>query len=77
MLHQRIVDGVAVLTMDKPPVNGLGHGLRSGLWEAIARLEVDATVRAIVITGADGKAFSGGADITEFGGWKKYLEQLN
>lgn len=66
MLNERIVDGVAVLTMDKPPVNGLGHGLRSGLWAAIERLEADPAVRAIVITGSD-KAFSGGADITEFG----------
>jgi 3-hydroxyacyl-CoA dehydrogenase len=66
MLNERIVDGVAVLTMDKPPVNGLGHGLRSGLWAAIERLEADPAVRALVITGSD-KAFSGGADITEFG----------
>lgn len=66
MLNERIDDGIAVLAMDKPPVNGLGHGLRSALWAAVERLEADPAVRALVITGSD-KAFSGGADITEFG----------
>ncbi len=66
MLNERIEHGVAVLTMDNPPVNGLGLGLRRGLWTAIERLEADATVRAIVI-GGSARAFSGGADIREFG----------
>jgi len=67
MLHELIQHGVAVLTMDNPPVNGLSHALRGSLWNAIERLEADAAVRAIVITGGDAKAFSGGADIREFG----------
>lgn len=58
-------DDVAVITMNNPPVNGLGYALRRGLCEAIARACADAQVGAIVITGA-GKAFSGGADIREF-----------
>jgi 3-hydroxyacyl-CoA dehydrogenase len=60
-----IRDGVAVITLDNPPVNGLGHSTRLGIVEGIARANADASVAAIVITGA-GKAFSGGADITEF-----------
>ncbi len=56
---------VAVLTMDNPPVNGLGYELRSGLVEALRRAQADPAVRAIVIHGA-GNAFSGGADIREF-----------
>ncbi len=60
------VDGaVAVITMDNPPVNGLGHELRRGLVEGIDRAAADPAVKAVVITGA-GKAFSGGADIREF-----------
>jgi enoyl-CoA hydratase/carnithine racemase len=55
----------AVVTLDNPPVNGLGHATRQALAEAIDRAEDDAAVRAIVLTGA-GKAFSGGADIKEF-----------
>lgn len=58
-------DGVAVITLNNPPVNGLGHSTRTGIVEGIARAAQDAAVTAIVITGA-GKAFSGGADITEF-----------
>ena len=60
------VDGaVAVITMDNPPVNGLGHDLRRGLAEGLERAAADPAVKAVVITGA-GKAFSGGADIKEF-----------
>ncbi len=57
---------VAVITMNNPPVNGLGHATRVGLTDGLARANADAAVKSIVITGA-GKAFSGGADIKEFG----------
>ena len=56
---------VAVITMDNPPVNGLGHGLRTGIVDGLRRAQGDDAIKAIVITGA-GKAFSGGADIREF-----------
>jgi 3-hydroxyacyl-CoA dehydrogenase len=58
-------DGVAVITLNNPPVNGLGHSTRAGIVEGLARAASDPAVTAVVITGA-GKAFSGGADITEF-----------
>jgi 3-hydroxyacyl-CoA dehydrogenase len=57
---------IAVITMDNPPVNGLGLETRRGVAEGIARANAEAAVVAIVIHGA-GKAFSGGADIREFG----------
>jgi 3-hydroxyacyl-CoA dehydrogenase len=57
---------VAVITMDNPPVNGLGHATRLGITNGLDRALADPAVKAIVITGA-GKAFSGGADIREFG----------
>lgn len=56
---------VAVITMDKPPVNGLGYALRRDVADAIDRAAADPAVRAIVLTGA-ARFFSGGADITEF-----------
>jgi 3-hydroxyacyl-CoA dehydrogenase len=56
---------VAVITLDNPPVNGLGHAVRTGLVAGIDAANADPRVKAIVITGA-GNAFSGGADIKEF-----------
>ncbi len=58
-------DGVAVITMNNPPVNGLGIDNRRGIASGLERAGADAAVKAIVLTGA-GKAFSGGADIREF-----------
>jgi 3-hydroxyacyl-CoA dehydrogenase len=56
---------IAVVTMENPPVNGLGHALRSGVVAGIERAGAEAAVCAIVLMGA-GKGFSGGADIREF-----------
>ncbi|MDO9074443.1 MAG: 3-hydroxyacyl-CoA dehydrogenase NAD-binding domain-containing protein [Rubrivivax sp.] len=64
---------VAVLTLDNPPVNGLGHDTRVALAAGVERAVADAAVTALVITGA-GKAFSGGADIKEFGSPKAMAE---
>ncbi|QQE08127.1 enoyl-CoA hydratase/isomerase family protein [Cupriavidus sp. ISTL7] len=61
----QVQDGIAVITLDNPPVNGLGHSTRLGIVEGMTRALDDAAVKAVVITGA-GKAFSGGADIREF-----------
>lgn len=55
---------VAVIAMDSPPVNALGIALREGLMDALRR--VPSGTRAIVLHGT-ARAFSGGADITEFG----------
>ena len=61
-----IRDGIAVLTLDSPPVNALGHAVRSGLMNALEKAEGDEGVEAVVIRGG-GRCFSGGADIREFG----------
>ena len=57
---------VAVVTMDNPPVNALGHVLRAGLMQAFEQIRANKDVKAVVLTGT-ARAFSGGADITEFG----------
>ena len=57
---------VAVVAMDNPPVNALGIVLREGLMQAFARLAAMPAVKAVVLTGT-ARAFSGGADIAEFG----------
>jgi 3-hydroxyacyl-CoA dehydrogenase len=56
---------VAVITLDNPPVNGLGHELRTGIVAGIDQAQADPKVKAIVLIGR-GKGFSGGADIREF-----------
>ena len=66
-------DGVAILTLDNPPVNGLSYALRVAFAEALDKANADASVKAVVVTGA-GKAFSGGADIKEFGSPKAAAE---
>ena len=73
-------DGIAVIAMNNPPVNGLGHALRSGIAEGLAKAEADQAVRAVVLIGS-AKAFSGGADIREFNTPKSFakpsLPELN
>ena len=66
-------DGVAILTLDNPPVNGLSFAVRTAFAEGLDRANADPAVKAIVVTGA-GKAFSGGADIKEFGSPKALAE---
>ncbi len=56
----------ALITLDHPPVNGLGAALRTGIMDALDRAQADPAVEAIVITGSE-RAFSGGADVKEFG----------
>jgi 3-hydroxyacyl-CoA dehydrogenase len=61
-----IQDGVAVITLDNPPVNSLGHALRERLSRQLEQAQADPSVRGVVLAGSD-KAFSAGADVTEFG----------
>ena len=61
----QVIDDVAVITLNNPPVNGLGLATRTAAVDGLRRAAADPAVRAIVVTGA-GKAFSGGADIREF-----------
>ncbi len=58
-------DGVVVLSLQNPPVNGLGLVTRRGLVDALVLALQDTSVKAIVVTGG-ARAFSGGADIREF-----------
>ncbi len=71
----KVLGDVAVITLANPPVNGLGFSTRIGITEGLSKALDDAAVKAIVITGA-GKAFSGGADIKEFG-TPKALQEPN
>ncbi len=58
-------DGVAIITLDNPPVNGLNWATREGVVAGIDRAQRDPSIVAIVLTGS-GRAFCAGADIREF-----------
>ena len=64
---------IALITLNNPPVNGLGLATRQGITAGLEKAQADPAVKAVVLTGA-GKAFSGGADIKEFGTPKALAE---
>ncbi len=57
---------IAVISMNNPPVNGLGHALRLRIVAALDAAVADPAVRGIVLAGND-NTFSAGADVTEYG----------
>ena len=65
-----VADGVAVITLDSPPVNALSANVRDGLFGAFDAAIADDAVKAIVLICA-GRTFIAGADISEFGGAAK------
>ena len=58
--------GIAVVTIDNPPVNALSSGVPEAILAAVREAAADASVQAIVVRGA-GTTFIAGADIREFG----------
>ena len=66
LVEKEIIDGVAILTIDNPPVNALSRDLRQALLEHIDAVAEDDTVRATVLVGKH-DVFIAGADLKEFG----------
>ncbi len=65
-----VQDGVAILTLNSPPVNALSAPVRDGLYNGVKAALDDASAKSIVLI-CDGRTFIAGADITEFGGASK------
>ena len=61
-----VKDGVAILTLNSPPVNALSANVREGLNDGVSNAINDSSVQSIVII-CEGRTFIAGADITEFG----------
>src|SRR2546426_4947856 len=57
---------VALVTIDRPPVNALSVAMLDRLGQAIRALDGEKDVRAVVLTGAGDRAFCAGGDIDEF-----------
>src|ERR1700676_5206366 len=72
--HERVADGVAMLTLNRPERgNAVVPEMARDMLDALATLEQDRTVRVLVITGA-GRQFCAGADLAEV---QRYIaEQL-
>ena len=66
LVEVRRDNGIAVITIDNPPVNALSNAVRTALIDALERTRGDDTVQAVVLACA-GRTFIAGADITEFG----------
>src|SRR6202163_3124467 len=58
-------NGIAIITIENPPVNALSPGVPEGISEAIDEIDKDRGVDAAVLIGG-GRTFVGGADIKEF-----------
>lgn len=65
VLIERHDNGVAVVRLNRPPLNPLSYALLDAITAAATQLAADASVKAVVVTGSD-RAFAAGADIKEF-----------
>ena len=75
LLFEKGDAGVAWLTLNRPDVlNAANMAMRDELWSALQAVRDDPEVRVVVFKGAGDRAFSAGADITEFGTAPSYVE---
>lgn len=69
-------DGVAVMTIDNPPMNTIGRKTKGDIIRAVLEAVADPKVRVILLTGK-GKAFVAGADIEELKSFTEYDDGIN
>jgi 3-hydroxyacyl-CoA dehydrogenase len=68
-----VTGGLAVITVDNPPVNTITAATRRQLFDALADIRTQPDIRAVVLVCA-GSTFFSGADIGEFAGPPKEQE---
>ncbi|HTE15875.1 MAG TPA: 3-hydroxyacyl-CoA dehydrogenase NAD-binding domain-containing protein, partial [Burkholderiales bacterium] len=71
-----VEDGIGVITVDYPPVNALGPGVREGIIAGVDKGNTDPNVKAMVLIGA-GRSFIAGADIRQFGKPRPVLPRVS
>lgn len=70
--------GVARIVLNRPQArNALTFGMYQGLIDLCARIEADATIKAVIITGAGEKAFAAGTDIAQFRSFSSAQDALD
>lgn len=75
LLFEKADNGVAWLTLNRPNVlNAMNMAMRDELWSAMAAVRDDPEIRVAVFRGAGDRAFSAGADISEFGTAPSYVD---
>jgi len=68
-------EGVARVTLNRPAVlNAINMRMRDALWDVAGAIRDDPDVRVVIFKGAGDRAFSAGADISEFGTAPSYVE---
>ncbi len=66
-VRQDLQGDVLILTVRSPPVNALGFAVRAGIAAGLDRAAGDTGIVGVILRG-EGRCFSAGADIREFGG---------
>jgi len=75
LLYEKPAEGIARLTLNRPDVlNAMNMAVRDELWSALLAVRDDPEVRVVLFRGAGERAFSAGADISEFGTAPSYAE---
>ena len=67
LVHIRVDDGIAIVTVNNPPVNTITAGVRADLRRALDQVRETQHLRAVVLR-CEGSTFFSGADIGEFSG---------
>ena len=75
LLFDKPAEGIARLTINRPDVlNAMNMAVRDELWSALLAVRDDPDVRVALFCGAGHRAFSSGADVSEFGTAPTYVE---
>jgi len=68
-------DGIAWITLNRPQVlNAINMRMRDELWDVVQAVRDDPEVQVVIFRGAGERAFSAGADVSEFGTAPSYVE---
>ena len=66
--YDKPFDGVASITLNRPEaLNAINMSMRDDLWTFVQATSIDPDIRVLIIRGEGPRAFSAGADISEFG----------
>ncbi|WP_146347383.1 enoyl-CoA hydratase/isomerase family protein [Falsiphaeobacter marinintestinus] len=77
-ITDRLRDGILWITFQRPEArNALTFGMYERLAQLCTEMPTDGTVRAVVISGAGGKAFAAGTDMTQFRAFEKPQDALD